>query len=605
MSNAVTAPTDAPERREPPFNPALVEELLRQLDKTVRAHQLYMHNNPTYLKAVELLRAAFAPVWAETDSLPLSVTDMNFIWFDLPVHVQTERASDSLPWTFYKDGLREVTLTPGFEGPELDLLLDIIPRVRKATVGEDDLITLLWEQEFAHLTYRYVEVSSEGGVPIDPSAEPGRWPAEPGEVVDDPRLAIEEARQAAAEAAASGTEGERSGGPPGSGGGAQQEEMKQSPSGIVKMEDFDSTLYFLDAEEVAYLRRETEREYATDLRRTVLTGLLDVFELQTDKTVRAEVIQNLDALTLHLLAGRQFSNVAFLLREIATVLERAKDLPPELRDKLASLPDRLSDPAALSQLLQAMDEAETLPPRADLEELFSQLRASALGTVFGWLGSMTNTKLRPLLEGAAERLAQSNTGELVKLISSAEGAVAMEAVKRAGGLKTAAAVPALGKVLSEPYRELRVAAVTALVEIGTPGAMQALEKALEDVDRDVRVAAIKALITKAYKPALSKVSALVKSNQTREADRTERLAMFELYGTLCGDGGVPWLDELLNPKGGLFSKKEDPELRACAAIALGKISTVRSGQSLQKAMAEKDVVVRNAVNRALKGGGAV
>ncbi len=601
MSNAVTAPTEEPENREPPFNPALVEELLRQLDKTVRAHQLYMHNNPTYLKSVELLRAAFAPVWAETDSLPLSVSDLKFIWFGIPVHEQSERASDSLPWTFYKDGLREVTLTPGFEGPELEMLLDIIPRVRKASRDEDDLITLLWEQEFAHLTYKYVEMAAEGGVPIDPSAAPGRWPVEPGEVVDDPRLAIEEARHAAE---ASAGEGEQGTGRPGSGGGAAQEEVKQSPSGIVKMEDFDSTLYFLDADEVSYLRNETEREYATDLRRTVLTGLLDVFELQTDKAIRQEVTQNLDALTLHLLAGRQFSNVAFLLREIGTVLERAKDLTPELRDKLASLPDRLSDPGALSQLIQAMDEAETLPPRADLEELFSQLRPTALGTVFGWLGTTQNAKLRPLLEGAAERLAQSNTGELVKLISSAEGGVAMEAVKRAGGLKTAAAVPALGKVLSEPYRELRLAAVTALVEIGTPGAMQALEKALDDVDRDVRVAAIKALVTKAYKPALSKVTALVKANQIREADRTERLAMFELYGALCGDGGVPWLDELLNPKGGLFSKKEDPELRACAAIALGRINTARSQQALQKALAEKDVVVRNAVNRALKGGAA-
>jgi HEAT repeat protein len=178
----------------------------------------------------------------------------------------------------------------------------------------------------------------------------------------------------------------------------------------------------------------------------------------------------------------------------------------------------------------------------------------------------------------------------------------MEAVKRAGGLKTAAAVPALGKVLSEPYRDLRLAAVSALVEIGTPGAMQALEKALEDVDRDVRVAAIKALGQKAYKPALSKVTALVKANQIREADRTERLAMFELYGSLCGDGGVPWLDELLNPKSGLFAKKEDPELRACAAIALGRIGTARAQQALQKAVSEKDVVVRNAVNRALKGG---
>ena len=192
----------------------------------------------------------------------------------------------------------------------------------------------------------------------------------------------------------------------------------------------------------------------------------------------------------------------------------------------------------------------------------------------------------------------------MKLISSAEREVAMEAVKRAGALKTAAAVPALGKVLGEPDRNLRLAAVTALVEIGTPGAMQALEKALDDTDRDVRVSAIKALAQRAYKPALAKVTTLVKANQIRNADRTERLAMFELYGTLCGDGGVAWLDELLNSRGGLFSRKEDPELRACAAIALGHVGTPRAQQALQKSLAEKDVVVRNAVNRALKGGAA-
>ncbi|HEY2851095.1 MAG TPA: hypothetical protein VGI97_14545, partial [Gemmatimonadaceae bacterium] len=402
MSSAVTVPTEESEQPEPPFSPALVEELLRQLDKTVRAHQLYMHNNPTYLKAVGALRASFAPIWAAADVLALTVTDLKFIWFGHSVHEQHERASDSLPWTLYKDGLRELTLTAGFEGPELDLLLEIIPRVRKAATHEDDLITLLWEQEFTHLSYRYVEAAADAGAPLDPAAEPGRWPVEAGEVVDDPRAELEEARNAA-------------------------EEVKESPSGIVKMEDFDSTLYFLDAEEVAYLRSETEREYSTDLRRAVLSALLDVFEIQTDKMVRLEIVQNIDALTLHLLAGRQFSNVAFLLRELTTVLDRAKELTPEVRERVASLPDRLSDPAALSQLLQAMDEATALPPRADLEELFAQLRPAALGTVFGWLGSMQNSKLRPLLEGAADRLAQSNTGDLVKLIASAETAVALEA----------------------------------------------------------------------------------------------------------------------------------------------------------------------------------
>ena len=88
----------------------------------------------------------------------------------------------------------------------------------------------------------------------------------------------------------------------------------------------------------------------------------------------------------------------------------------------------------------------------------------------------------------------------------------------------------------------------------------------------------------------------------READRTERVALFEFFGVICGDGGVAYLDELLNPKGGLFGRKEDPDMRACAALALGKIATQRAQDALQKALSEKDIIVRTAVNRALKGG---
>ncbi|HVZ49090.1 MAG TPA: HEAT repeat domain-containing protein, partial [Gemmatimonadaceae bacterium] len=508
-----------------------------------------------------------------------------------------EKAGDSLPWTLYKDGVRELTLLEGFEGEELERLLDLLPRARRAQAVDDDLLTMLWEQQFQFLQYRYVELALEG-VPIDPNAEPGRWPAGLGNVVEEPARAIEAARAEQHEAQAAAEPGDATGG------GGEAGAAAPPPSGVVRMEDFDSSLYFLEEEEVRYLKTELDAEYAADLRHVVLDALLDIFELQVDPLVRKEVVSNVDALTLHLLAGRQFANVAYLLRETGAMLERAREVQPETRDRLKGLADRLSDPAALSQLLQAMDEAESLPPQQDLEELFLQLRPAALGTIFGWLSQSNNATLRPLLEGAADRLAASHTGEVVRLIASGEGPVAMEAVRRAGALRTPAAVGALSKVLNEPFRDLRVAAVTALVDIATPGAMQALERAIDDTDRDVRIAAIRALAARAHKPALPRVSAVVKSKEVRDADRTERLALFELYGLLCGDAGVPFLDELLNGKGGIFSRKEDPELRACAAIALGKVATSRARESLQKASGEKDVVVRSAVARALRGGAA-
>ncbi len=586
--NAAAAAAAAAAAEALPFPAAVVEEMFKLLDKAVRAYQLYLHNNPTYMKAVENAKKAFDPVWEQTGSVVIQVTETQFNWFGVPVHVQPDKGGDSMPWLLFKDGLREFTLSAGFEDDELERFLAILGRVRRAQAHEDDLLTILWEADFQSFKYRYVEISDPTR-PLDPNSEPGRWPAPSGKAFEPAYEAIAEAQEEQQQAAGSAT-----GAPP-----------PPKASGVVKMEDFDSTLYFLDGNEIDYLRQETTREYQIDLRRQVLCALLDIFELQVDPLVRAEVAGDLEALVLHLLSGGQFSSVAFLLKEIEGTMERARQLTAADKDRLGRLPERLSHPDALAQMLQALEESAQLPPREDLAQLFAQLKPSALATILEFIDRTQNAGLRPLLEASAERLAQSNTSELVKLVKDGKPAVAREAIRRAGSMKAQAAVPSLGDVLaSGAERPLRAAAVTALTDIGTAGALSALETALSDEDRDIRIATTRALTARNHRPALAKVDAIVKGKGTRQHDRTERIAVFELYGTICGDGGVPWLDSILNAKGGLFGRKEDPELRACAAIALGKIGTASARTSLEKAVGEKDVIVRSAVTRALKGGGA-
>jgi hypothetical protein len=582
MSTTATMPSPDPEREEPPFAPSLVEECLRHLDKTVRARQLYMANNPSYLTAVEKLRASFVPIWNEADTFTIQVTDTAFRFASVVVHEQPEKASDSLPWLFYKDGLRELTLSKGFEGDELSQLIEIIPKVRRASADEDDLITILWEHEFVHLSYRHVDLGQDGAVAVTAADDPGRYPATQPGVTEDPRAASEQARAEAE---------------------AKPETLVERP-GVVKLEDFDSTLYFLDDKEVEYIKSEVGKEYKADLRQSVVESLLDIFELQQDARVRGEVLQLLDQMVLHLLSAARFGTVAALLRDAAVVVERAKALDPTHRDRLKALPSRLSNPETLAQILQQLDEAAQLPGQEDLTSLFGELQAGALETVFDWLGRIRNAQLRPIVESAADRLAGANTTELVRLIAQAHGHATLEAVKRAGALKAAAAVTPLSKLLADPAREMRLAAVGALVSIGSPGAMQMLERSLADSDRDVRMTAVRALGARGQRSALPKLEAIVKGKELRAADQSERLAFFEAYGALCGDGGVAFLDGLLNGKSGLLGRKEDPETRACAAMALGRVKTAKSEESLQKAMAEKDVIVRNAVNRALRGGGA-
>jgi HEAT repeat protein len=126
---------------------------------------------------------------------------------------------------------------------------------------------------------------------------------------------------------------------------------------------------------------------------------------------------------------------------------------------------------------------------------------------------------------------------------------------------------------------------------------------VEDGERDVRIAAIRALQARSYRPVLARLEGIVKGKAIREADLTEKMVVFEAYGTLCGEGGVAALETMLNGKS-LFGRREDAELRACAAVALGRVNTSSAMESLRRASSEKDVVVRNAVSRALRGGNA-
>ena len=551
-----------------PFPSAVIEEMLRVFVKGVRAHQLYLHNNPTYVRALEALRGSFAPVWEYTDDFCLQVTETDFVWEHVPVLSEPGKTADSLPWLFYKDGVRELRIQKGFEEEDLVGFLDIIQRARRQNPDEDDLLVMLWERDLLHLRYKYVELSDDGGLglgELTPRVEP--------HTIEPPR-ADDPARP--------------------------EEQLLESRPGLVNLADFDATLYFLDEGEIAYLRQEVEAEYAGDMRQNVIGILLDIFETQEDGAVRDEIAGVLDLLIVHFLSAHEFRAVAYMLNEARIASGRAGHLAAAQRDRLDKVPDQLSQADALSQLLESFEQSAALPPVEDLTALFAELRPRAMETVFAWLPRIQDPRVRELLQGAATRLTAANTSELVRLIGVGNPKVALEAVRRAGAVRSPAAVTALMRRLADTDAVMRLAAVQALGEIGSAGAMQGIERVIDDADRDVRVAVARALASHGYRPALPRFEAAVKAKGLRDADLTEKMAIFEAFSVLGGEAGVPLLDGVLNSRG-FLGKRDESETRACAAMALGKIGTEVALESLRRARNEKDVVVRNAVNKALRG----
>ena len=550
---------------EPPFPIAFVTDALRQFGKAARAQQLYSKNNPMHARAMDAAREAFRALWTETEALSLQITDGELRWLGHTIVDEPGRTSDSLPWLFYKDGIREVTMLQGFEEQEMEVVLELIQRTRLAHADGDDLLTLLWEQEFTSFQYKYVEIGAETfGAPITRRAH------EPGERIVSP-LSVES-------------------GP---------EEVLVSSS-IARMDDYDSTLYFLDEREIDYLQREIRNDFSSDLRNQVVASLLDTYELETDPTVREEIAGILDQLLLLMLSLMHFRTASYIVREAKVTAKRAKNVIPSESERLLAFSGRLSEREALDQLLAALEQTTLRPPQTDLHELFSELQPVVLETVLGWIGRTSNVELRALLESSASRMAASHTAELVRLITSEDDVVAVEAIRRAGALRAAAAVTALSSTITHGRPEMRLVAVTSLSQIASPGAMQALERALEDGDSDVRIAAVKVLASSGYSAAVPRIELQLRNREIREGSLAEKMAFFESYGTLCGDAGVDFLAGILNSRR-FLGKREASELRACAAVGLGKIGTEAAMDALQRSASDGDVIVRNAVSRALRG----
>jgi hypothetical protein len=547
-------------------NVQVVENLMGVLVKGLRAIQLYLPNNPIYQKAVENIRQACEPVWQEMAELPLQVAETQLAIGGEIVLDQPSK-SDSVAWVLFKDGVRRLVLSPGAEDDEMVRFLNVLHKARGLSAGaEDDLLTLLWEEDFQHIRYDFVELGMEHVPAIETSeVEEERRP--PEEVV---RRQIQEEAQ-----------------------------EPEPPPGVVSIEDFDSTLYFLDEKEIEYIRSEIDREYKQDLRGNVLGMLFDLLELQTYSTVRAELVSIVENFIPYLLAVGDFRSVAYILREIRVVLKRARELLPEHREQLERLPDTLSEAAALGQLLQALDEALVHPTEDELGELFRELKPQALETVLAWLPKLTNQRVRGLLDHAAERLAQAHPESLVRALRNDDATVLLETIRLSGQLKIPPVVPSLGEIVKLGVVEVRRAAVDALATIGSAGAMQQLEQAIADEDRDVRIAAVRVLAAKGHRGALPHIQSAVMGKELRNADLTEKTVFFEAYGMLVGAGGIETLRVMIEPKG-LFGRKEDPQIRACAAMALGKIGTAEARELLERVAGDKDPLVRNAVNKALR-----
>lgn len=545
-----------------------VGELLQLLAKCDRAYQIYASNNPVYQRFVSALHEAFERIWDDLAELRLTVHEHALSWGERS-YVLGEGRED-LAFRFYKDGVRYLTFLPGFED-ELERFLDVVRRARRTAVEEDDLVTLLWEQDFEAFRYGYVDLLADG-LSL-PSADELELPIS---------ISMESLREEVEAFAAAPT-------------GAT---AAQGAPGLISRDDFSETLYFLDPSELDRLHAELDEEWARDLKDEVLNALFDRFE-DPDAERQSEIVSILRQLLAGFLGRGDLSSAAVILREMEIALEEHPALGPDQRAEVLHLFDELGDPVVIEQLLDALEDGEIAADSKDLGLFFEHLPETALRPMIRAGARMGTDPVRGRIRSAVDRLALRHSERLPQLLRDKDVDVVVGTAGVIERHRLNAWVPQLSALLRHASARVRLAAVDAMIALRSADAIAALERALGDDDRDVRLAAVRGLGSLRFPTVRERFEDIIESRAFRSVDLTERLAVLEAYALIAGADAVPRLDQILNGRG-FLGRRPNTDQRACAATALGKVDSPAAREALEKSRDDPDPVVRGAVSRSLR-----
>lgn len=559
---------------EAPLPDSEIADLFLALEKTTRARRLYEENNPVLRGFVAGARAAFGRLWDRVPSLTVSVEEEAFRCFGK--EFPSREGREGLPFMFYRDGVRVLTFLPGFE-EEIELFLHVIDRARQmGPRASDDIVTLLWEEEFSAFQYSYVDLLAAGEIAPQPTEEP--------EAVETPPSVSRERL----ERVVAGEEPE----PPSPAVEAGEPPVAQ----IASPDRWVETTYFLEPGEVDKLYEAVRAEWNRDVRGAVLDALFDNLEDASVADRHSEIIRILGQLLPAFLARGDLANVTKILIEVAEVAEDPA-LGAEEREEIEQLRRELGEAQVLSQFLGSVEEGTIDPSDEELSLFISYLGADALPLLIRTIEKSESNRLREKLAPALDMVGQKHGRALSSLVGESDEKLAYGAARIAGRIRLRAATNNLIALMRRPDLEGRRIATDALASLGDPSALDALQEALADADREIRIAAARGLSAMKTPSARDTLKAIIRGRGIRFADLTEQIAVFEAFGNAAVDEDVAALDRILN--GRRLLGRESPEIRSCAAMALGRIGSVNARTALLTASKDDNPLVRNAVTKAL------
>lgn len=144
------------------------KEVLNLFAKAFASMRIYPSENPTVESLINALSEKIQKFLDEEGELKLIINEFSITFMEEKVFQDGQRKA-SLPFLFFKDGIRELAFYKGLDKEELQYFLKVIKDNADLPPDDSDIVNSLWIKDFPHIRYFAVDefldsdIGGEGG----------------------------------------------------------------------------------------------------------------------------------------------------------------------------------------------------------------------------------------------------------------------------------------------------------------------------------------------------------------------------------------------------------------------------------------------------------
>jgi HEAT repeat protein len=557
----------------------LARDLTSSFIKAIKAFRFYPPDNPTLKGFRDNLFKKFQFFLNKYNIFTLQVGEYDFS-YNAKVLYENRDPKVSLAFLFYKDGLRELRFLKGLEDWEIEGLLDLIKRSDNINETEDDLVTLIWERDFSHITYLATdEFLEENPVPVPDNIDQFRKNL----VVSAP------AHNVAVDLFEEDTE----------------EEIELGRIFSKSIEEHlpfvsNRSVYLLTPEELEGLRKEVDSETHSTFVFNVVDILFEILALEKEQEPYKDAINYFNKILDALLALGEFQKAGDLLKRFYIILKTY-----QLNEWQKEMIQKFILGAGESQRVEFIGKILERDEGIRLEEVNNflvLLQRNSIQPLIKLLGELKNSKTRRVLCDSLSEIGKNAIEIIAPFIDDKRWYLVRNIAYILGRIGKEQAFPYLQKTFNHNEIRVRREAIQALGLIGGSKAVGLLSRALTDMDVRVRAMAAINLGKIGKTSALASLLELVQSKDFAKRDPTEIKAFFDAIGMIGSNEATPVLQDILEKKS-LFGRGKTDGMRNGAANALAMIGSAEAKAILEEGSSSKDESIRNACAQAMRGQG--